>query len=411
MRSNLVKRLRYYHRYLTILPLRVVAFLVAYVLLWIVVLVNLHCIVNNKFPGAIHTHLDHLKKGLREAALAQQQEQDDTPIQNRCALCFFGLPRSYQSMVLPSIEKNVLIPNARHNCDVFVHYFHQSEEAQGRYNDGGKIDPTEIDLLKVAVNSAHRSYQSSSSPHSPVPVIKFVNDTNEAFLSKRNHELWRYHKVYDKEGDLLYFPWKKLSWDKSSLDNLVRQWHSIDSAFHLMEHHANLHNFTYTRVAMLRNDVMYMTPIDVMQLDNETLDTENKHFVLAPFANYPVNDRMIYGPYEAVKVWSTKRFDLVEERVQNSENAGYGMHSELFMNESIIPAMEELGYSKHLNPDICFVRTRANSVALIDDCIAKGETRGMRETDRQKLVEDIIGRSCGSSSFDSTDSKIVYLTC
>jgi hypothetical protein len=71
----------------------------------------------------------------------------------RCALCFFGLPRSYKELVLPSIEQNILIPNARHHCDIFVHYYFKREEAAGRYNLGGKIDPNEILLLETAVSN------------------------------------------------------------------------------------------------------------------------------------------------------------------------------------------------------------------------------------------------------------------
>eukprot|EP00980_Cylindrotheca_fusiformis_P012226 scaffold2978_cov54-Cylindrotheca_fusiformis.AAC.1 len=218
----------------------------------------------------------------------------------RCSLNFFGLPRSFKSMVLPSIVKNVLLPNAQYNCDVFVHYFHQSEEGQGRYNDGGKIDPTEILLLKDAVESTFRSMpesfqkqqqQNEAASSSRPVVVKFVHDTDEEFMKKRRRNIWRYKHAYDDEGNQLYFPWEKGTWDKASLENLVRQWHSIDAAFRLMDDHAKEHNIQYERVAMLRNDVMYLTPMDVMQLDRDTIDTKNHNFVVPPFANYPVNDR------------------------------------------------------------------------------------------------------------------------
>jgi hypothetical protein len=50
-----------------------------------------------------------------------------------------------------------------------------------------------------------------------------------------------------------------------------------------MEQHAQQNNINYTRVAMLRNDVMYLTPIDIMKLDNVTMDTENRHYIIPPF--------------------------------------------------------------------------------------------------------------------------------
>jgi hypothetical protein len=89
---------------------------------------------------------------------------------------------------------------------------------------------------------------------------------------------------------------------------------------------------------------MYLTPIDIAMLDKGEIDTKNQHVVVAPFARMPVNDRMIYGPYEAVKIWSTRRFELIEERVQKRSDPGYEMHSEHFLNDSIFPEIAALGY-------------------------------------------------------------------
>ena len=69
---------------------------------------------------------------------------------DRCALCFFGLPRAYKTMVLPSIVRNLLLPNARHNCDVYVHYYRVFAEAVGRRNPGRAIDPDAVLLLEEA---------------------------------------------------------------------------------------------------------------------------------------------------------------------------------------------------------------------------------------------------------------------
>jgi hypothetical protein len=47
-------------------------------------------------------------------------------------------------MVLPSIVKNVLIPNARHNCDVYVHFYEQYEAMAGRKTGVEKRIPTQV---------------------------------------------------------------------------------------------------------------------------------------------------------------------------------------------------------------------------------------------------------------------------
>jgi hypothetical protein len=150
----------------------------------------------------------------------------------------------------------------------------------------------------------------------------------------------------------------------------------------------------YTRVAMFRSDAMYLTPIDIAMLDKGEIDTKNQHVVVAPFARYPVNDRMIYGPYEAVNTWSTRRFELIEERVQKRSHPGYEMHSEMFMEDSIFPEIAALGYKTNINHDICFVRTRADESAMISDCVSAGKTRGWKELEKKDVVEDLVKRNC-----------------
>jgi hypothetical protein len=71
--------------------------------------------------------------------------------------------------------------------------------------------------------------------------------------------------------------------------------------------------------------------------------------VVSCFDSHPINDRMIYGPYEAIKIWSSKRFELIEERARMSLHPGFEMHSESFLNASIFPAMEQLGYLTYTN--------------------------------------------------------------
>lgn len=318
---------------------------------------------------------------------------------DRCALCFFGLPRSYRTMVLPSIRQNILKPNA--GCDIFVHYFYQETEAKGRYNGGGKLDPSEILLLENEVVGTNR-------------IIRFTNDTDAQFFDKRKEEFSRYDNTTGADGKPAYYPWKEEGWAAVTQINLIRQWHSVERAFLLMEEYAQQNQINYNRVAMLRNDVMFLTPIDIKMLDNETIDEENKHFVLPAFANYPVNDRMIYGPYEAVKVWATRRFELIEERVKDPEAAGYVLHSERFVNEALLPTIQEMGYAKLFNPDICFSRTRAKDVTVFNDCVrGKSAVRGnlANEKHLKKLVEGIYGKSCGKPIMFKENRNIKYLNC
>ena len=334
----------------------------------------------------------------------------------KCALCFFGLPRSYENVVLPTVEKNILRPNAKYKCDVFVHFFDQTTEAAGRYNDGGKIDPSHIYYLERSVRKAHDDYFSTkekkeqSDAHSL--VIQFVNDTGDTFIKARKHQLDKYHNARNSQGNQIYFPWKS-NWKNLSMDNMIKQWHSINASFSLMESHARSHAITYERVAMLRNDVLYVTPIDIYLLDNlnATVDIDNNHFVMPPFCQYPINDRMIYGPYGAIRIWATQRFDLIEHRVRKAKDEGYEMHSERFLDSTVLPTMEALGYHRHTNPDLCFVRTRAHGIVMVNDCFAEGVTRGLLKENRREIIIQALGRNCSEEFTDRDDNTVYYLKC
>lgn len=313
------------------------------------------------------------------------------PKQDRCALCFFGLPRAYKLMALPSIVRNLLIPNARHNCDIYVHYFKQFSEEKGRRNRGGIINPDDVFGLELAAKNVSKRFGPIDGRNAHrIPNIAFTYDTDEQFLERRKTALARYHNTLGVDGRPAYFPWAARTYLNSSLDNMVRQWHAIECSFKLMDYHAKKLGVTYSRVGMFRNDAMYLTPIDIAVSDRGVFDTKNQHFVTAPFARYPINDRMIYGPYEAVKIWATKRFDLIEERVALAKDPGYEMHSEKFLNASVFPAMERLDYTEVVNPDICFVRTRPDEAALISDC----NTGGFNKSQTKALAEDIVKKKC-----------------
>jgi hypothetical protein len=173
----------------------------------------------------------------------------------------------------------------------------------------------------------------------------------------------------------------------------VRAWHSINSAWTLMEHSAAKRGIQYTRVGMFRSDVLYVTPMDIYQTDKDTYDTKNNQALLAPFGAIPVSDRMFYGPYEAVEIWATKRFDFLEHYVNKCE-PGWAMHSERFVDGAVLPAIRELGISTVVNPDICFLRTRADYSAVITDCHLLGETRGFVPKEMPGIVEKIVERKC-----------------
>lgn len=356
---------------------------------------------HNKHPQSASILLQDVGK-LSASKLSWYPYEGD-PTQERCALLFFGLPRAYRNMVLPSIIRNILIPNARHNCDVYVHFYEQYLEPAGRKNRGGSVNPGEIFLLEHAVRAVYHTYGPSASSSSysrnanREPIIAYTHDTEQQFWDRRRQQIHKYHTTMTSDGQHpAYYPWKAKTYTNSSLDNIVKQWHSIEYAFKLMQMAASKRGINYTRVAMFRNDAMYLTPIDIAIIDKDYVDISNKYVVVAPFARLPINDRMIYGPYQAVKIWATERFTRIDDRARLERDPGYEMHSERFLNGTVFPAIEELGYRTQMNRDICFVRTRADESAMITDCSTGGITRGWDDNaiDKKQLVESIVEKNC-----------------
>lgn len=401
------------------------------------------------FRNHLHKDEERTPQGLRGT-----NERPSIPDSDRCALLFFGLNRSYKTMVLPSIVENILRPNARHRCDVYVHFYEQDSDAPGRRNDGGKLFSEDIFLLKEAALSTARHYRKQfnnsygDDDDGNEPVVGFGHDTEKEWEESKSRDLLRkYHATKTDNNTEAYFPWAAKTYTTNSLDNIVKQWHSIQSVFKLMDYYQKnvLQNVTYTRVGMFRSDCLYVTPIDIASLGNggnrgsssssttteesggdgddserkhqqrERYDINNQYFVTPSFALQPVNDRLVYGPYEAVKVWATQRFELVEERASSQVDPGYTMHSERFLHASVFPAMEDRGYAHAHNGNICFLRTRVGDAAFVNDCATHGllptpltseawnsEPSDATEKRRLALVESVVGKPCRLKSMGET---------
>ena len=384
-------------------------------------------LILNGIPKWILKILERLPEEERSQILSlnlNRETTGDWKQEERCALCFFGLTRAYRNLVLPSIVQNILVPNARHNCDIFVHYYNQTEEASGRMNSGGTINPGDILLLANATRAVSQLYHHHhhyGNDHR-IPHVSFAVDTDAQFKEKRAIELAHFQNTLDANGTQVYFPWKKGSWSKRNLDNVVRQWHSIESAFNLMvaESEANTNNnMKYSRVGMFRSDCMYLTPIDIAMVsgsgksgnnangNNNIVDSNNQNMVIPAFAQYPVNDRMIYGPFQGVKIWATKRFKLIETRAKNKTYVGRVMHSEAFMLSHIFPAILKWqgGAIKNIvkNPDICFIRTRADESVMIGDCV-----NPKKFIVTNTSIETIVEKSC---TLTNIRRKVLGVNC
>ena len=332
----------------------------------------------------------------------------------RCAVNFYGLPRAFESLVLPSIVKNIVAVNP--DCDYYVHYFYMTSEAKGRSGKGGVIDPTEVLLLRDAILK-----EAIRRGDVVTPIVEFIYDKEEDFWTKYSVLI---EKIRTKKvrGKYLYFPWREKSYQYPvTTDNIVKMWHSIQSSFELMEKFAESNGIDYDMVGMFRLDVVYVTPINIRDAPKPNNTNELVPATIPNFANYPVSDRMIYGPRDAVKVWATQRFSRLDSHVNFmlKNDPGRGMHSEKFVYHALLPVIKNITAIR-LHPTICFFRARADETVWVNDCshnnptfadpsIVENLLKGNRTF--HDVVQDAIGRPCSALEPEPFSPFVLTLPC
>uniref|UniRef100_A0A7S1FQT1 Uncharacterized protein n=1 Tax=Corethron hystrix TaxID=216773 RepID=A0A7S1FQT1_9STRA len=243
--------------------------------------------------------------------------------EEKCALLFFGLPKEFKNIVLPSIQKYILDVNPK--CDIYAHAFDVKNAISNDRNgedSTSKLKPDEIFLLTENV----------------------LMTTPEKF-----------GKEVNTDDYLKYFPHKYSGGGRwvypTSLENLLKQWYSIKSVWGLMEDSVKKKTKKgkpyYSKVGLFRTDVLYSTPIDINDGDA----------VIPAFANGDGfrNDRMFYGLYGYAKVWATNRYPSVKKYMKTDWGKTHCLHSERFMNKLI----EDIPWETR---PICFQRVRAGGV-------------------------------------------------
>ncbi|VEU44794.1 unnamed protein product [Pseudo-nitzschia multistriata] len=465
----------------------------------------------NSSNSTSNSNSNSSNNGNSTTAAIQRRHRHSSPREkerSNCAIGLFGLPRSFKKYVLPSLEANVIRPNAAYGCDYFVHYYKQDSEEAGRSGRGGSVRPDDVLLLRGVVETVHNEHWENRHQQQrpatdtindgritttttaafplptmppPMPTVAFVSDTNETFWDARfEHYLKRYRMARDKDtGNYLFYPYKEPTYEyPGTLDNIIRQWHSVQAVWEAMEGHQQQNqqhqhqrkkhqqtNKRYDRVAMLRNDVVYITPIDIYRVPELGTSTSSKGggneiystSVVPGFAKYPVNDRMIYGPYEAVEIWASKRFENIELYATDpNRNKGMVLHSETFLNASIFEAIKGLGsqrgetetetattpatveksssnsssnattlarqarnvYRVVEDPWICFLRVRADGAVWIEDCDPKKSGFGGGYPGGEANYTDLLtkflpnhGKRCRRRLVRDKQRRIVELAC
>ncbi|KAG7337610.1 hypothetical protein IV203_021839 [Nitzschia inconspicua] len=344
----------------------------------------------NEYVGLKHLQrpvpqTDHDGRDVKQTKIhppKQRVPPDSLPPYGSCAILLFGLPRAFREYVLPSLVQNVVRTNRRYGCDYFVHYYHiDKEESNGRSGRGGMIHPDDIQLLKTAVADMYKNNGTASGEIvAHIPLVSIVHDTNQTFWEKRQTQLMTYRNTRNANGKLTYFPYTEPTYVyPGTIDNIVKQWHSIDAVWNLMQKHENnkATGQRYQRVAMMRSDVVYITPVDVFAIPTIVDSTHSDVVIIPDFAKYPINDRMIIGPYDAVKLWATERFLRIDHYATKVAPPGTAMHSETFLNDTILTSIRsDLHLPIYEDPWLCFLRARADGAIWIEDCDAAKSGNG-----------------------------------
>jgi len=87
-----------------------------------------------------------------------------------CALLFFGLPRLFKSIPLPSIQKFVIATNP--TCDIYAHSYNVTSMIS-------KVDIEQVDIGELQLLTPN-----------------VILDTEQDFLQQHNHTLHEYYKHF-----------------------------------------------------------------------------------------------------------------------------------------------------------------------------------------------------------------------
>lgn len=170
-------------------------------------------------------------------------------------------------------------------------------------------------------------HRSRANPRGNIPAVNVsiddvYNITNNVTITSMHD----FESNIDLEYYRKYFP-KTEGWSyPSSMDNMIKQWYSIQTAWNYMESFS----LNYNRVGVFRIDLIYETPI---YLDEKEAVQPNFGYAFLSDLRY-MNDRFFYGSYNASKHWASHRFKYVPKYlslIQHTKFESRGLHSETFL--------------------------------------------------------------------------------
>jgi len=251
----------------------------------------------------------------------------------KIAYCFFGIPKIFEKVVGPSISKYLLLED-RQKYHIFVHTYSIDRVTNPRNGEKeDKIDHNEIFSLN--------------------PVAYLVDDRDE--VDREQVDLFKKCKT---RGD----PWNN---KYISLQNHLRQLHSINRVYDLAVKYGKDNNINYTKFVFCRLDVQYLR--DCQNIITGPLDTRQ---IILPnwlynYSGRPVirgnqtNDRFGICDGESAAIYANRILKIGDFFDANSKNL---LHSETYMKWTLDRYKVNMVYKP-----IFFNRVRANG-KVKEDC-------------------------------------------
>jgi hypothetical protein len=228
--------------------------------------------------------------------------------QPRCALLLYGLPKYFRALSYPSIVEHI-VRHLRMPVDIFAHTYDLRTTTNPRNGEAQcAIDPDEVLAC------------------TPIEWRIESQDRVDADLDPLFNALCAY-------GD---------AWSNGfiSLRNALRQYHSINGAYALMDAHVHAEHAgrPYEMVIASRMDMLY--------LDDLLLQKPGAHDIYLPdFHEFGgVNDRFAVGGPAAMRAYCTARLDWT---VAFCAERARSMHSESFLAWRLAAASTDEGIRVH----------------------------------------------------------------
>jgi len=347
-------------------------------------------------------YFQYSQYGDRDAFCPQKQQ---TPNHNhngnienkgRCAIILHGIPRSFKSIVLPTLTQYIIHPNAKYQCDYYIqHHLRDFDEMPAHPGRGGFVNASDVFEITNTVNNVARDFENYIG-YRP-PIVQFVNSTDADAFQRHREVYAKMRLLKDSRGNWLYLP------------EVIRSWDGMKLAWELMDFNRQKHDICYDLVAVLGLDMALLSPIDLFEpgamgsgcptaIDIHSVKHSKDFIQFDKFSSSdefpPSPDQGIArGSYDAMKIWMTGRFHHLDNYLDKllDENMGVGFAEDRFLQDEILPRLASANATMNFDSSFCALDAMPNDSVSLTKC-------GNIDNNERILRQILHHHSCDFSS-------------